>query len=250
MTDAILSVRQLTKRYGGLVANNAIDLDFPWLETHAVIGPNGAGKTTLIAQLAGEIKPDHGTIQFEGRDVTEFSVDRRARMGLTRSYQVTSVMPSLTALEGALLGAMAGAGRGRSLLRAAESDPRLQIAARDALDQVGLGGRANVPAHRLSHGERRQLEVAMALAAGPRMLLLDEPTAGMGRDESERMIGLISTLKGRLTIMLVEHDMDVVFAVADRVTVLAGGCVIATDCPDEIRQSALVRQAYLGGGEL
>jgi branched-chain amino acid transport system ATP-binding protein len=246
VAEPVLSARGLDKRYGGLVANDAVDLEVGPGETHALIGPNGAGKTTLIATLAGEAKPDAGTVRFAGRDVTALPADARARLGLARSYQITSVMPSLTALENAALGALAGGPRSWSLFRPAGSDRASQAAGQAALERVGLGARADVPAHRLSHGERRQLEIAIALAAGPRLLLLDEPTAGMGREESDRMIRIIASLKGSLALVLVEHDMDVVFAVADRITVLAGGRVIASGAPDAIRRDPDVRAAYLG----
>lgn len=246
MRETILSARTLTKRFGGIAANDSIDIDFGRFETHAIIGPNGAGKSTLISQLAGEVKPDSGTIRLSGRDITRLPVHRRARLGLVRSYQITSVMLSLTVLENAMLGGMTGASQRRHRLRAADRDPRLCDVAHGVLERVGLREREHMPAYKLSHGERRQLEIAIALAAAPRLLLLDEPTAGMGADQSDSMIRLLADVGGRVGIVLVEHDMDVVFALADRITVLAAGRVIASGAPAEIRASPVVRQAYLG----
>jgi branched-chain amino acid transport system ATP-binding protein len=246
VAEPLLAVRGLTKRFGGLAANHALDLEVEAGEARAVIGPNGAGKTTLIAQLAGELRPDAGTIRFAGDDVTDWPPERRARRGLARSYQVTSVMPTLTALENVSLAARACAGRRPWLWRAAGAAGDVDVAARESLARVGLGARAGTTAGELSHGERRQLEIALALATAPRLLLLDEPTAGMGREESVRMIRLLADLKRRHTIVLVEHDMDVVFSVADRITVMDGGRPIATGTPEAIRRDPAVRAAYLG----
>ena len=242
----MLETRELYKHFGGLVATNRVSLSIREGELHAVIGPNGAGKTTLIAQLAGELRPDSGAILFDGRDVTRLPVQRRAASGLARSFQITSVFPPFSALANVALAVQAHAGHSFRFWRAASSDKALTGPARDALELVGLGPRADVPAELLSHGEQRQLEIAMALATGPRMLLLDEPMAGMGPVEGALMVELLRKLKRRYTILLIEHDMDAVFALADWITVLVHGAVIATGTPDEIRSDSEVRRAYLG----
>ena len=246
MAEALLAVRRLTKVFGGLVATNRVDLDVRSGETHAVIGPNGAGKTTLIAQLAGELSADEGTIGFDGRDVTRLSAPARSRLGLARSFQVTSVFREFSALDNVALAVQAHAGHSFRFWRPARNERDLREPARAMLDTVGLGERAGVTAATLAHGEQRQLEIAMALATGPRLLLLDEPMAGMGPDESQRMIRLLRTLKSRHTILLVEHDMDAVFALADRISVMVYGRFIATGTPEAIRANPEVRQAYLG----
>jgi branched-chain amino acid transport system ATP-binding protein len=242
----MLETRELYKHFGGLVATNRVSLSIREGELHAVIGPNGAGKTTLIAQLAGELRPDSGVILFDGRDVTRIPVQRRAASGLARSFQITSVFPSFSALANVALAVQAHAGHSFRFWRAASNDKALTGPALDALELVGLGPRADVPAELLSHGEQRQLEIAMALATGPRMLLLDEPMAGMGPVEGALMVELLRKLKRRYTILLIEHDMDAVFALADWITVLVHGAVIATGTPDEIRSDPEVRRAYLG----
>jgi branched-chain amino acid transport system ATP-binding protein len=236
----------LTKVFGGLIATNRVDLDVFTGETHAVIGPNGAGKTTLIAQLAGDLSPDTGTIRFGGRDVTRLPAPARSRLGLARSFQITSVFREFSALDNVALAVQAHAGHSFRFWRPARGERALREPARAMLATVGLGARADVPAATLAHGEQRQLEIAMALATGPRLLLLDEPMAGMGPDESQRMIRFIGTLKARHTILLVEHDMDAVFALADRISVMLYGSLIASGTPEEIRANAEVREAYLG----
>ena len=246
MTDALLTTSHLTKRFGGLAATNDLSLNVRSGETLALIGPNGAGKTTLIAQLQGELAPDAGTIHFGGRDVTSLAAHRRARLGIARSFQITSVFPELTVLANVALAAQARAGHSFRFVRSAAHDPALTVPARDALATIGLDNRAATPAQDLSHGERRQLELAMALAMRPRMLLLDEPMAGMGRQEGIRMTQILASLKRHFTILLVEHDMDAVFALADRVTVLVAGQAIATGTPDAVRADQGVRAAYLG----
>src|SRR6266436_5001070 len=213
VADALLEIEELTKRFGGVIASDSISLCVPKGELHAIIGPNGAGKTTLIGQLAGEIAPDAGRIRFEGGDVTALSVDRRSQLGVARR------------------------------------EPELRTPARTALARAGLGAREDVIVSNLSHGEHRQLEIAMALATTPRMLLLDEPMAGMGPDESARMVKTLRELKRELTILLIEHDMEAVFALADRITVLVYGRIIASGTPEAIRANAEVRQAYLGEQE-
>jgi branched-chain amino acid transport system ATP-binding protein len=246
MGDALLEVRGLTKSFGGLLATNRVDVQIRDGETHAIIGPNGAGKTTLIAQLAGDVRPDAGTITFAGRDVTALDAPARSHLGLARSFQVTSVFRDFTALDNVALAVQAHAGHSFRFWRSARGETRLRVPARSVLDSVGLGARADVLAANLAHGEQRQLEIAMVLATRARLLLLDEPMAGMGLEESQRMIELLRTLKGGQTILLVEHDMDAVFALADRISVMVYGRLIATGAPDEIRNNAEVREAYLG----
>ena len=242
----MLEVRALTKTFGALRASDRIDLAVREGETHAIIGPNGAGKTTFISQLAGDLRPDSGRIFFAGEDVTHLRAPRRARKGLARSFQITSIYPEFTAVANVALAVQAHAGHSFRFWRDARRDAALLEAARRVLEDVGLSARANVLAANLSHGEQRQLEVAMALATRPRLLLLDEPMAGMGIEESERMIAFLATLKARHTIVLVEHDMDAVFRLADRISVLVYGRLIATGAPEAIRASAEVRSAYLG----
>jgi branched-chain amino acid transport system ATP-binding protein len=241
----MLEVRGLTKSFGALRACDGIDFDVAEGETHTVIGPNGAGKTTFISQLAGNLRPDAGAIRFAGEDVTRLPAHKRARKGFARSFQITSVFPDFTALHNVALAVQARLGR-TGFWRPARSDRALIEPARQLLEEVGLGQRTDVLAVNMSHGEHRQLEVAMALATKPRLLLLDEPMAGMGIEESQRMIALLASLKRRQTIILVEHDMDAVFRLADRISVLVYGRVIATGLPEEIRANPEVRTAYLG----
>src|SRR5256714_1348499 len=244
----MLEVRGLVKNFGALRASDAIDFAVEEGETHALIGPNGAGKTTFINQLAGTLRPDAGTIRFAGEDITRLPAPRRARKGLARSFQITSVYPGFTALENVALAVQARSGHSFRFWRDAPRDPALTGPARQVLEEVGLEERMHVLAGNLAHGEQRSLEVAMALATRPRLLLLDEPMAGMGADESQRMIGLLSSLKRRQTIVLVEHDMDAVFRLADRIAVLVDGRVIADGAPESIRANPEVRAAYLGEG--
>jgi len=246
VVDALLEIDSLTKRFGGVVASDAISLAVPRGELHAVIGPNGAGKTTLIGELSGEIAPDDGRIRFEGGDVTLLPSWRRSRLGLARSFQITSLFADFTALDNVALAVQAHAGHSFRFWRPARGEARLREPARAALARVGLASRADVLVAKLSHGEQRQLEIAMALATGPRLLLLDEPMAGMGPEESGRMVATLRALKGELTILLIEHDMEAVFALADRITVLVYGRIIASGPPEAIRADAQVRQAYLG----
>ena len=246
MTNALLRVEGLSKAFGALKATDRVDLEVQEGETLAIIGPNGAGKTTLISQLAGNLRPDAGSIRFAGEDVTALPAPRRARRGFARSFQITSVFAEFTALQNVALAVQAHAGHSFRFWRAVHEDAALTGPAREFLTQVGLQSRAHVAAANLSHGEHRQLEVAMALATRPRLLLLDEPMAGMGIDESQRMIELLATLKRRQTMILVEHDMDAVFKLADRIAVLVYGRIVATGLPEEIRANAEVRRAYLG----
>ncbi len=218
-------------------------------ELHAIIGPNGAGKTTLIGQLTGEIAPDTGSIRFEGRDITALAAHRRSAIGLARSFQITSLFVDFTALDNVALAVQAHAGHSFRFWRNARADSALREPARAALAGVGLAERATVLVADLSHGERRQLEIAMALATRPRMLLLDEPMAGMGPEESARLVETLRRLKGSLTILLIEHDMDAVFALADCISVLVYGRIVASGEPSAIRADPVVRQAYLGEGE-
>jgi branched-chain amino acid transport system ATP-binding protein len=243
----MLEVRGLVKTFGALRACDGIDFDVKEGETHAVIGPNGAGKTTFISQLAGDLVPDAGMVLLNGLNITALPAPKRARLGLARSFQITSVFPDFTALHNVALAVQAQSGR-TGFWRPARSDPALVEPARRLLEEVGLGQRADALAANMSHGEHRQLEVAMALATKPRLLLLDEPMAGMGVEESQRMIGLLSGLKQRMTIILVEHDMDAVFRLADRISVLVYGRVIATGEPEKIKMNEEVRKAYLGEG--
>jgi branched-chain amino acid transport system ATP-binding protein len=246
MPDSLLDVCGLTKSFGALRATDGIDFDVQEGETHAVIGPNGAGKTTFISQLAGNLRPDAGRIVFAGEDITPLPAPKRARKGLARSFQITSVYPEFTALQNVALAIQAQSGHSFRFWRDARKDPSLREPARRVLEDVGLGARTDVMAANLAHGEQRQLEVAMALATSPRLLLLDEPMAGMGIEESQRMIGLLASLKRKQTIILVEHDMDAVFKLADRISVLVYGRVIASGAPEEVRANPEVRAAYLG----
>jgi branched-chain amino acid transport system ATP-binding protein len=249
VSDVLLRIEGLTKRFGGVVASDDVRLDVAMGELHAVIGPNGAGKTTLIGQLAGEISPDAGCIRFDDHDITARPVHDRSLMGLARSFQITSLFPDFTALDNVALAVQAHAGHSFRFWRDARTLAELREPARAALDRVGLGRRADALCAAMSHGEHRQLELAMALATRPRMLLLDEPMAGLGPEESARMVTTLSELKRDLTILLIEHDMAAVFALADRITVLVYGRVIASGDPAAIRANAEVRQAYLGEQE-
>jgi branched-chain amino acid transport system ATP-binding protein len=246
MSNALLRIEGLSKTFGALKATDRVDLEVQEGETLAIIGPNGAGKTTLISQLAGNLRPDGGSIRFAGEDVTALPAPRRARRGFARSFQITSVFAEFTALQNVALAVQAHAGHSFRFWRPVHEDATLIGPAREFLAQVGLQSRAQVAAANLSHGEHRQLEVAMALATRPRLLLLDEPMAGMGIEESQRMIELLATLKRRQTMILVEHDMDAVFKLADRIAVLVYGRIVATGLPEEIRANAEVRRAYLG----
>lgn len=248
MAKALLEIEGLTKRFGGVVAADGISLAILPGELHAIIGPNGAGKSTLIAQLSGEIAPDSGHIRFEGRDITALPVYRRSQLGLARSFQVTTLFSDFSAIDNVALSVQAHAGHSFRFWRDARREADLREPARLALVRVGLGERAETLVADLSHGERRQLEIAMALAARPRMLLLDEPMAGMGIDESARLVEILRSLKGDITVMLIEHDIDAVFALADRISVLVYGRIIASGDPAAIRTDVPVREAYLGEG--
>jgi branched-chain amino acid transport system ATP-binding protein len=245
----MLHVQGLSKRFGGVVASDDISIDIATAELHAIIGPNGAGKTTLIGQLMGEIHPDAGTISFQGNDITSLPTWRRGMLGLARSFQITSLFLNFTALDNVALAVQARSGHSFHFWRNARVMEELRAPAREALARVGLTERENVVVSNMSHGEHRQIEIAMALAMQPRMLLLDEPMAGMGPEESAKLVRTLRELKGELTILLVEHDMEAVFALADRLSVLVYGRVIATGKPDDIRNNADVKKAYLGDGK-
>jgi branched-chain amino acid transport system ATP-binding protein len=247
--SALLQVEKLAKRFGGIVATDDVVIEVPEGELHAVIGPNGAGKTTLIAQLSGQLMADSGRIRFAGADITRVPAWRRSHLGLARSFQITSLFLDLSVLDNVALAVQAHQGHSFHFWRNARLETGLRQSARAALEEVGLAHRAEVRASLLSHGEHRLLELAMALAGRPRMLLLDEPMAGLGPDESARMVEMLRRLKQRYTILLVEHDMEAVFALADRITVLVYGRVIAAGAPDVIRANAQVRDAYLGEDE-
>jgi branched-chain amino acid transport system ATP-binding protein len=246
VAETLLEVSQLRKSFGALAATDGVDFEVRAGETHAIIGPNGAGKTTLISQLSGTLRPDSGRIRFAGADVTRLSAPARSKRGLARSFQITSIYRDFTALDNVALAVQAHAGHSFRFWHPAREEAALREPARKILEDVGLGARAEVLAANLAHGEQRQLEIAMVLATRPRLLLLDEPVAGMGIEESSRMVGFLSTLKGRQTIVLVEHDMDAVFSLADRISVLVYGRIIATGTPQEIRANPEVRAAYLG----
>ncbi len=246
MTEPVLQVRALCKSFGALVASNNIDLTLMPGEIHALIGPNGAGKSTLIAQIAGALGPDSGTVHFAGRDVTALSTAARARLGMGRTFQVSSLAMEYTVLQNAVLGALGQRGGVFRFFRPVMKDAGLLASARAALEQVGLAEFRNMRTSELSHGQRRQLEVAVALTLAPKAFLMDEPMAGLGAEGSRRLMGFLDGLRQRAPILLVEHDMDAVFALADRISVLVYGEIIATGSVEEIRADARVQRAYLG----
>jgi branched-chain amino acid transport system ATP-binding protein len=244
--DPLLRVENLVWQFGGVVATDNLSLDVAKGELHAIIGPNGAGKTTLISQLTGQRLPNSGIIRFAGQDITRLPAWRRSALGLARSFQITSLLSDFSAMDNVALAAQAHDGHSFHFWENARRISHLRKAAQSALDRVGLGHRADVVVSQLSHGEQRELELAVALATGPQLLLLDEPMAGLGITESARMVKLLGELRREVTIILVEHDMDAVFALADRITVLVYGRVIASDVPAAIRQNEEVKRAYLG----
>ena len=243
---AALQTQGLVKRYGALLVTDQVSLDVRAGELHAVIGPNGAGKTTLINQLSGELAADEGRVVFDGRDVSALPVHQRARGGLLRSYQITSIFEEFTVTENAVLAALAAKRHAWQFWKPMLADAPARAAAEAAVAAAGLTAQADVPAGELAYGQRRQLELAMTLAAEPKFLLLDEPMAGMSAQESAAVTALLRGLKGRYTILLVEHDMEAVFSLADRITVLVYGRVMFTGTPDEIREQPEVRAVYLG----
>ena len=250
MADALLSVQGLRKHYGGLAVTNNVSLDVQPGEIHALIGPNGAGKTTLIHQITGTVMPDAGRVIFAGRDITRLSLPQRVHAGLARSFQITSIIAGFSVLENVTLAAQGQSGSSFRFFRAAAGETALNENARAALAEVGLADRASIIAGALSHGEKRALEIAIALATRPKLLLLDEPLAGAGPGETEKLITLLRGLKSRYAVLLVEHDMQAVFALADRISVLAEGRIIASGSTADIRLSAEVRAAYLGEEEV
>jgi len=246
VAEPLLRVERLVRRFGGILATDNVSLDVASGELHAIIGPNGAGKTTLISQLTGQLLPHSGSIRLAGQDITRVPAHRRSALGLARSFQITSLLLDFTAADNVALAAQAHDGHSFHFWGNARKVAHLRKAAQSALDRVGLGHRADVVVSRLSHGEQRELELAVALATRPQLLLLDEPMAGLGITESARMVKLLGELRREVSIVLVEHDMDAVFALADRITVLVYGRVIASDAPAAIRQNQEVRRAYLG----
>ena len=249
MSQPLLQVDNLSKRFDGIVATDDLALTVAAGELHAIIGPNGAGKTTLISQLGGQLTPDSGRIRFDGHDITALPMYRRGLLGLARSFQITSLFLDLSVLDNVALAVQAQAGHSFHFWRDARLETELRQPALAALERVGLADRADRMTSALSHGEHRLIELAMALAGSPRMLLLDEPMAGLGPEESARMVEMLRALKTEVTILLVEHDMEAVFALADRITVLVYGRVIASGAPAAIRANAAVRDAYLGEAE-
>jgi branched-chain amino acid transport system ATP-binding protein len=247
--DALLRTEGLSRSFGGVVATDNLDLTVSHGEAHAVIGPNGAGKTTLIAQLAGELAPSAGRIWFETRDITDLPAHGRVHIGIARSFQITNVLPSFTVAENVQVALRPRRGHSFVFLRDATRDRELDQEVQAMLGLVGLVGRADAVARELAHGEQRQLELAMALASAPRLLLLDEPMAGIGHAEAPRMIDLLLRIKQDCAMLLIEHDMDAVFRIADRITVLVGGQAIASGAPEAIRDDPKVREAYLGDAE-
>jgi branched-chain amino acid transport system ATP-binding protein len=246
MADAVLECVDLTKHFGGIAATDAVSLDVQAGEIHAVIGPNGAGKTTLISQLSGDMPSDGGRIRFLGQDITRLPAYRRSILGLARSFQITSIFLDMPVITNVALAVQAHRGHSFHFWRPARNDPELTVPAQEVLDATGLADRRDTPARALSHGEQRQLEIAMALATEPTLLLLDEPMAGMGPEESARMVETLKRFKGDKTMLLIEHDMDAVFALADRITVLVYGRVIASGSVEQIRANEEVKRAYLG----
>jgi len=242
----LLRGKNLTRRWGGLVAVNNVSIDLARGSVHAVIGTNGAGKSTLINLLSGEFPPSSGEVELLGQDISQWPQPRRARAGLGRSYQRNTIYPSFTVLENCRLSAQAQHQQAWAFWRSAEADPVTQQIGHDAAVRVGLGDVLHRQAGFLSHGQKRQLEIAMCLATAPQVLLLDEPLAGMGAEETERMLTLLQELKQDHAILLVEHDMDAVFRIADCITVMVNGNVIASGTPDEVRNNPDVRSAYLG----
>ena len=246
MAEPLLRVQKLVRRFGGIIATDHVSLEIPQGELHAIIGPNGAGKTTLISQLTGHLMPHAGSIFLGGRDITRLAAYRRSGLGLARSFQITSLLTDFTAADNVALAAQARDGHSFRFLPNARKEEGLRRTALAALQRVGLADRAEMLVSRLSHGEQRQLELAVALATSPQLLLLDEPMAGLGPTESARMVKLLQDLRKEVTIILVEHDMEAVFALADRISVLVYGRVIAAGAPSDIRRNEEVKRAYLG----
>ncbi|RIY39599.1 ABC transporter ATP-binding protein [Neopusillimonas maritima] len=247
---SILTTERLTKKYGALVVTDNISIDIKQGEIHAIIGPNGAGKTTLINQLSGELKPQEGEVYFNGNNVTALSISKRARAGLVRSYQITSVFDELSVLENVVFSALASRKHAYRFWGSLLSYKQEVASALSALELTGLAAQMKLPAHQLGYGQRRQLELAMALATNPKFLLLDEPMAGMSVQESNVVVELLRSLKRRYSVLLVEHDMNAVFELADRISVLVYGRILVTGTPDEIKANEEVRAVYLGEEEV
>ena len=250
MSAVLLRVDQLVKRFGGLTATDHAQLMVQQGSVHALIGPNGAGKTTLIHQISGALQPDEGTICFDGCDVTAMPMHQRARIGLVRSYQITSIFQRLSVLDNLALAVQAISGSSFRFWRPARADHERYAQAAALVERVGLGARLDSIAASLSHGEQRQLELGLALATRPKLLLLDEPMAGLGADETEQMVALLQSLRGEFTLLLVEHDMDAVFRLADTVSTLVFGKVIASGTAQQIKDNPEVQRAYLGDDEV
>jgi len=249
VAEPLLRLDDLHKNFGGLAVTDGVTLDVRPGEVHAIIGPNGAGKTTLLNEISGLVPVDRGKIVFDGNDITHLPPHKRARLGIARTFQITSIVPRFTVHENAMLAVQAEAGSTFDFVRPLLFDQDFSAIADDVLEQVGLAVRARTPAGLLSHGEKRALELAVAIALKPKLVLLDEPAAGTGRGETERLVEMLSALKERFTIVLVEHDMQAVFALADRISVLVYGRVIACGKPEEIRADPAVKAAYLGEEE-
>lgn len=243
---AMLDVRRLNKSFGGIKATDDLNLTVETGELHAIIGPNGAGKTTLISQLCGMQRSDSGHILFRGRDITGLPAYKRARLGMTRSFQITSLIMEMSVIDNIALACQAQDGHSFRFIAPARRDRHLRDTAMDLLRRVGLDAKAEMRTAALSHGEHRHMEIAVALASGADLMLLDEPMAGLGTEESGAMVNLLKGIKGKHTILLIEHDMDAVFALADRISVLVYGHIIATGSPDDIRGNEAVQHAYLG----
>ncbi len=246
--DVILKISDLNKRFGGVNATDNISMEMQKNHLHALIGPNGAGKTTLISQISGILPSDSGDIEFNGESIVKLSAPQRALRGLARSFQVTSILPDFTCQENVLLAIQAHHGHSFKFWKSAK-DEILLAQADSVLDSVGLLERSKIVSGQLAHGEKRRLEIAVALAMEPKLLVLDEPLAGMGSTDSEQMVQFLLKLKDRFSILLVEHDMDAVFTLSDRISVLVYGRLIATGTPKEVRNDTFVRQAYLGEDE-
>jgi len=244
----MLAIRNLDKSFGALRVSRDISIEVGGGACHALIGPNGAGKTTLIHQISGVLRPDQGQILLDGQDITHASVARRARAGLGRTFQITSVLPSFSALENTAIAVQATSGSSLRFLGDAAAERDLNDRAHAVLARVGLGARTEIPAADLSHGELRLLELAIALAARPKVLLLDEPMAGLGRTEGAALVALLAELRGSLPMLLVEHDMDAIFRLADTVSVLVDGQIVASGAPEAVRVDPVARAAYLGAG--
>lgn len=246
MAEPLLQIRNLKKSFGALRATNDVSIDLRSGEVHALIGPNGAGKSTLMHLISGFLNPDAGAILFDGQDITGIDMPGRARLGLGRTFQISSLAPNFSALRNVMLAVQARQGSSFRFIRPVRSDASLIEPAMAALERTGLGARAQIPAAELSHGERRQLEIAIALALGAKAFLFDEPMAGMGPESSKTLTTFLNELRREAPVLLIEHDMDAVFALADRISVLVYGAVIATGTVEEIRRNADVRAAYLG----